>query len=64
MIVHKTPYIDENGKEHEDKIETYSDKGFKMLQVETGKIFDNAIDVSPLKYTYQETTEMIENVST
>ena len=64
MIVHKTPYIDEQGKEHNDKIETYSDKGLKILQVETGKVFDTAIDVSPLKYTYQETTEVIEDAST
>lgn len=41
-------------------IKTYSDSGFYITQVETGLKYSEAIDVAPLKYTYQETTEKIE----
>ena len=61
MIVQKAPYVDENGKEHVDKIETSSSNGFKILQVETGKIFDSAIDGYPSPYTYIETDVFIED---
>lgn len=39
---------------------TYSDKNYKILQVETGYIYDEAIDVESANYTYQETDEKIE----
>lgn len=39
---------------------TYSDEGKIILQVETGGLYDEAIDVFPLKYTYKETEEYIE----
>lgn len=39
---------------------TYSDKNYKILQVETGYIYDEAIDVEGANYTYQETDEKIE----
>ena len=41
-------------------IKTYSDEGFKIRQIETNKIYDEAVDVIPLKYTYEETEEKIE----
>lgn len=41
-------------------IKTYSDKGFKIKQIETDRIYDEAVDVIPLKYTYEETKEKIE----
>ena len=53
-------YIDENGIEKENLIETYSDKDFKIKQVETGNIYDRAVDLKPCKYTYEETSEKIE----
>ena len=34
---------------------TYSDKNFKILQVETGIIYDEAIDIGNNNYTYEET---------
>lgn len=34
---------------------TYSDEGMKILQRETGILYDEAIDVEPLRYTYKET---------
>lgn len=49
-------------------IKHYSDSGFKIKQVETGVIYNEANDVVPCKYTYEETgipivQEEIENVN-
>ena len=41
-------------------LHTYSDKGFYILQVETGIKYDEAYDVIPCRYTYEETNEKIE----
>lgn len=38
----------------------YSDEGFKIRQIETGTIYDEAIDVENAPYTYEETNEKIE----
>ena len=45
--------------EDTDLIHTYSDKGFKIRQVETGVVYGDAVDI-PGKYTYEETDELIE----
>ena len=39
---------------------TYSDEGFKIRQIETGIIFDDALDLESANYTYEETEEKIE----
>lgn len=39
---------------------TYSNEGFNILQVETGNIYDEAIDVETANYTYIETEQEIE----
>lgn len=39
---------------------TYSDENYKIKQIETGFIFDEAIDVESSTYTYEETDELIE----
>jgi len=39
---------------------TYSDEAYKLLQVETGVVYDEAIDVETAKYTYEETDKKIE----
>ncbi len=36
-------------------IKHYSDSGFKIRQIETGIIYDEANDLVPCKYTYEET---------
>ena len=41
-------------------VRTYSDRGMKIRQVETGDIYDDAVDVAPCRYTYEETDELIE----
>ena len=38
----------------------YSDTGMKIRQVETGNIYDDAADIIPCRYTYEETDEPIE----
>ena len=39
---------------------TYSDANLRIRQVETGVIYDEAIDVDGAPYTYEETDEAIE----
>ena len=39
---------------------TYSDENFRILQVETERVYDEAIDVESVNYTYVETDEKIE----
>lgn len=43
-----------------NQVRHYSDAGFYILQVETGKIYEDAVDVIPCKYTYTETDQKIE----
>lgn len=62
MIIQRT-YKDENGVEHINLMETYSDNPDKtLLQVETGAIYDRAIDVVPVRYTYEEIDREPDNV--
>lgn len=42
-------------------IRHYSDKNFKIRQIETGIVYDDAVDVIPCAYTYEETDEPIED---
>lgn len=43
----------------EHLIRQYSDKGVKIKQVETGIVYDEAIDLIPCEFTYEETDERI-----
>lgn len=40
----------------------YSDKNVKLRQIETGNIYEDAVDVIPCKYTYEETDIPIEHI--
>ena len=42
-------------------IKHYSDAGFMLLQVETGAKYSDPIDVVPCRYTYEETSELIDD---
>ena len=44
-----------------DRVHTYSDTGMKILQVETGIVYDDALDVPTSGYTYTETNIPIED---
>jgi len=39
----------------------YSDKGVKLLQVETNILYDDAVDVVPCRFTYEESEEPIDD---
>ena len=52
----KSEYV-ENG----ERIRQYSDLGFKIRQIETGILYDEAVDVVPCRYTYEESSEPIED---
>ena len=41
-------------------IKHFSDEGFVLLQVETGAMYDEPIDLVPCRYTYEETDIKIE----
>lgn len=42
---------------------TYSDKGYKIKQVETGIIYAEAIDTEKTNYTYEETNIKIKETN-
>lgn len=39
---------------------TYSDENYKIRQIETDLVYDEAIDVEGAEYTYEETEEKVE----
>lgn len=41
-------------------IRHYSDTGKKIRQVETGIVYEEAIDLKPCRFTYEETDQPIE----
>ena len=43
-----------------DRVMHYSDQGMKIRQIETGFLYEDAVDVIPCQYTYEETNEPIE----
>lgn len=53
----KTEVLIINGKNF---TRTYSDEGKRLLQNETGNIYDEAIDIEGAPYTYTESDEEIE----
>lgn len=40
---------------------TYSDKGVRIRQIETGVVYDEAVDIAESSYTYEETDIPIED---
>lgn len=46
--------------ENGERIHHWSDLNLKIRQIETDIIYDDAVDVIPCKYTYEETNEPIE----
>lgn len=38
----------------------YSDAGMMIRQTETGKLYSDAVDVQPCRYTYEETDTLVE----
>ena len=48
-------YIETENREHR-----YSDLNMKIRQIETGNLYEDAVDVIPCPYTYEETDIPIE----
>ena len=40
-------------------VRRYSNEGYYIRQIETGEIYEDAVDVVPCRYTYEETDEKI-----
>ena len=38
-----------------DRVRHYSDGGMMLRQIETGTLYEDAVDVTPCPYTYEET---------
>ena len=38
---------------------TYSDENYYILQIETNVTYEEAVDITPVRYTYEETDEKI-----
>ncbi len=41
------------------RIRRYSNEGYYIRQIETGIVYEDAVDVVPCRYTYEETGEKI-----
>ena len=41
---------------------SYSDEGYKIKQIQTGNIYNYAIDIEDSEFSYEETSEKIEEV--
>ena len=41
------------------RIRHYSDAGYYIRQIETGILYEDAVDILPCPYTYEETDELI-----
>lgn len=48
--------------ENGERERRYSDKNMKLRQIETGNIYEDAVDVIPCRYTYEETDNPIEKL--
>lgn len=46
--------------ENGERERRYSDKNMKLRQIETGNIYEDAVDVIPCRYAYEETDIPIE----
>lgn len=42
-----------------DRVRHYSDSGMMLRQIETGALYEDAVDVTPCPYTYEETDILI-----
>lgn len=43
----------------ETRVRHYSDSGMMIRQVETGVLYEDAVDAVPCRYTYEETDEPV-----
>lgn len=62
MLKTQHPYFDDKGVEHFDLIKHWTDDPEHkiLLQVETGAMYEEAIDLYPCQFTYQEVDKPVE----
>ena len=53
------PWVDEDGNEHEELEGRKSINNKYLLQIKTGREYDEAVDPIPCQYTYEETDKDI-----
>ena len=46
-----------------DRVRHYSDNSMMLRQIETGALYEDAVDITPCPYTYEETDIPIESDS-
>jgi hypothetical protein len=46
-----------------DRVRHYSDSNMMLRQIETGALYEDAVDIAPCPYTYEETDMPIESDS-
>ena len=46
--------------ENETRVLHCSDRSMKIRQIETGIVYEDAVDVLPCRYTYEETDEPLD----
>lgn len=44
----------------DDRVRHYSNRGMMLRQIETGELYEDAVDVLPCAYTYEETDTPID----
>lgn len=56
MLKEQYPFVDDNGVTHNNLIKHWTDdpEHKTLLQVETGAMYDEAIDLYPCAFTYEE----------
>ena len=52
-LIEEYPYI-KNDKKDYTRVRHYSDTGCLIVQTETGRIYEDAVDDYPCKYSYAE----------
>ena len=64
MVKTQYPYVDDFGTEHQNLIKHWTDDETKiLLQVETGIMYEEAVDAYPCRFTYQEVDKPVEEES-
>ena len=62
VLMFQHPFV-LDGVEHDDLVLTYAENAahqkYRIRQVETGIVYDSAVDVYPSRYTYEVTDELI-----
>lgn len=53
-VFEQHPYVDSEGIAHDDLVKHESDSGKPIMQLETGRVYEEAVDNYPCAYTYVE----------